>query len=100
MLQMSDFRLNWSPPLAITPRNIVITPLDHSVKVKMVMRLWHGAKDFLVARQPGKRLLTRHRVHLICKDIRWIIHLMAPGITVILNVEVVNDLLEVEPDVF
>lgn len=83
----------------ITVLDVCISPLYHSVEIKVVVGFWHRVENPFIPRQPGECLLTTHCVGIrIFKFHRfWTIQFPAPLVFVVLNVKCVDDFLHVQP---
>ena len=55
-------RHNWSASMGITVLNVCISPLYHSVEIKVVVGFQHRVKNPFIPRQPSECLLTAHCV--------------------------------------
>ena len=53
---------NWSASMGITELAVCISPLYHSVEIKVVVGFWHRVENPFIPRQPGECLLTTHCV--------------------------------------
>ena len=88
---------NWSSALYVASFYIRIPVPHHPVKIKVVMRLRHGAQDPLVPRKPCKGLFTAHSIYMwmLFFHILGVIQLMAMSIFMVGQVKAVDDFLKV-----
>ena len=83
--------------MGITVLNVCISPLHHSVEIKVVVGFRNRVKNPFIPRQPSECLLTAHCVGIQVFKFHgfWTIQFPAP--LVFLNMKCVNNFLHVQP---
>ncbi len=94
------FRLQGSPSVRVTVRNIAVPPFHHSVQVEMKVYFWHCTQCFFEATQPHKRLFARHRIEVWVGFSQWSCTvLLASWVCVVFQVKIIDQLVYIQPDV-